>query len=163
MGHQQNELRRLYEPLSLLCALNEQFPVKRSIAPQKSCGITLSGRLRHLIDAIVRLGAFKMDSDLAGVILNRDNQATFIIAGSEPCDQDVVPFLEILLQIVIEKGGPKGEDQAIPRIVAHVMDMHKDKVFDLYLRILNYLAPICLPKMGRQSLELEGKETCTTD
>ncbi|OJJ33739.1 hypothetical protein ASPWEDRAFT_173175 [Aspergillus wentii DTO 134E9] len=99
-----------------------------------------------------------MGSDLAGVILNRDNQATFIIAGNEPCDEDVVPFLGSLLQFVIGSRGPKGKQQAMTQIVAHVMDRHKDKVFECYHRILKDFAHICLPKMGGQSSELEDDE-----
>ncbi|KAF5859894.1 hypothetical protein ETB97_002253 [Aspergillus alliaceus] len=93
--HKPRELRRLYEPLSLLCALLEQMPEQKPIEVVNAGGV--GGTLHHrrdFLNALVQLAAFKQGCDLAITAGYDDESVVIAVAGN----QDAVQLLTLTFQ-----------------------------------------------------------------
>ncbi|KAB8071216.1 hypothetical protein BDV29DRAFT_193450 [Aspergillus leporis] len=149
INHKSKDLRRLYEPLSLLRALNDQITEKQPIEVVDSRGVGILQRRRDFLNALVRLGAFKEGCNLAITAGKDDENVIIAVAGSEAVNDDVVPFLETLLELATK--GPHEGSKREPRqmellqMAAYVMKWHNNKTFALYHEIFDYLAPVCIP------------------
>ncbi|QMW35126.1 hypothetical protein G4B84_010617 [Aspergillus flavus NRRL3357] len=99
--HRPRELRRLYEPLSLLCALQEQMVEQKDIevVDVGEVGGILHHR-RDFLNALVQLAAFEQGCDLA-ITAGYDHDSVVIaVAGSPDVSDRVIQFLKRLLDMV---------------------------------------------------------------
>lgn len=161
MNHKPKELCRLYEPLSTLCALHEQISDEKNPIPTEGRGMGIQQRRRDFVNAIAYLGAFKKDCDLA-VAMRKDNcgKAVVTVAGTRDIDQDIIPFLTDLSEMV-KKGisGPLGHDtkQSVLSVFSdYVMQHHKENIFERYRDMMKDIAPICLRLMTNESQKAGG-------
>ncbi|RAQ51129.1 hypothetical protein AFGD_003368 [Aspergillus flavus] len=101
--HRPRELRRLYEPLSLLCALQEQMVEQKDIEVVDVGGV--GGILHHrrdFLNALVQLAAFEQGCDLA-ITAGYDHDSVVIaVAGSPDVSDQVIRFLKRLLDMVTD-------------------------------------------------------------
>ncbi|PYH86159.1 hypothetical protein BO82DRAFT_397902 [Aspergillus uvarum CBS 121591] len=85
-----------------------------------------------------------------------DEGILLVIGGSAAIDNDIVPFVEGLIDRVkhahnsTDIQGRRGSG-----LEEYVMDHYKVKAFALYHELFNRIAPVCLPIMENQSESLE--------
>ncbi|OGM41177.1 hypothetical protein ABOM_009868 [Aspergillus bombycis] len=159
--HKHPELRRLYEPLSLLYVLREQIPERRPIAVINAGGVGgILQRRRDFLNALVELAAFKQGYDLA-ITAGYDHENVIIaVAGNQDVSDLVVPFLERLLGMVTSALHVGLNDETCNRelsnISNYVMEWQNDNSFAVYHSIFDHIAPICIPVMATGTNDPKG-------
>ena len=159
--HKHRELRRLYEPLSLLHALREQIPEHRPIEVIKAGGVgEILNRRRDFLNALVELAAFKQGCDLA-ITAGHDHDGVVIaVAGNQDVSDLVVPFLEMLLGMVTNALHADLDaatwHKEFSNISNYVMEWQNDHSFAVYHTIFGHIAPICIPVMAAGANDPKG-------
>ncbi|KAE8422778.1 hypothetical protein BDV36DRAFT_279609 [Aspergillus pseudocaelatus] len=160
VSHKPKELRRLYEPLSLLCALREQIPEHKLSEVDDARGMSgISQRRRDFLNALVRLAAFKQEWHLA-ITAGCDQESVIIaVAGDLDVSNPVVRFLDALLEMVKQALDADLNattlDAEICNISNYVMKWQRDNSFAVYHRIFDHIAPVCIPIMAAWSNDPE--------
>ncbi|KAE8322580.1 hypothetical protein BDV39DRAFT_218454 [Aspergillus sergii] len=159
--HRPRELRRLYEPLSLLCALQEQMAEQKDIEVVDAGGVggILHPR-RDFLNALVQLAAFEQGCDLA-ITAGYDHDSVVIaVAGSPDVSDRVIRFLERLLGMVTGAlhAGSCAEtwNRELSKISNYVTGLHNENSFAVYHMIFHQIAPICINSMAASSSDAKG-------
>ncbi|KAJ1710061.1 hypothetical protein NYO67_7775 [Aspergillus flavus] len=159
--HRPRELRRLYEPLSLLCALQEQMVEQKDIevVDVGEVGGILHHR-RDFLNALVQLAAFEQGCDLA-ITAGYDHDSVVIaVAGSPDVSDQVIRFLKRLLDMVTGAlhAGLCAEtwNRDLLKISNYVTGLHNENSFAVYHMIFHQIAPICINSMAARSSDPKG-------
>lgn len=161
VSHKPRELRRLYEPLSLLCALREQIQEHKFSEVDDARGVSgILQRRREFLNALVRLAAFKPEWNLAITAGCDQESVIIVVAGNLDVSNPVVRFLDALLDMVkqaLDAGlDAKTLDTEICNISNYVMKWQRDISFAVYHKIFDHIAPVCIPIMAAWSTDPEG-------
>ncbi|PIG85577.1 hypothetical protein AARAC_007338 [Aspergillus arachidicola] len=154
--HRPRELRRLYEPLSLLCALQEQMAEQKDIEVVGAGGVEgILHPRRDFLNALVQLAAFEQGCDLA-ITAGYDHDSVVIaVAGSPDVSDQVIEFLKSLLGMVTNAldAGLRAEtwNRELSNISNYVMGLHNENSFAVYHTILDHIAPICINQIAARS------------
>ncbi|KAE8374850.1 hypothetical protein BDV26DRAFT_295608 [Aspergillus bertholletiae] len=168
LQHRPKELRRLYEPLALLCALRRQIAEQRSIQSEGDGG--WRGALQHyrdFLDALVRLATIKQGYNLAITAVKDGEEVIILVAGNQDVTDDVVPFLNTMLEMVTRgrHASTDGEtrNSELLNISNYAMSCQNDNIFAIYQRLFVEFAPVCIPEITARLQKLEGNPHYSLD
>lgn len=153
--HKPKELRRLYEPLSVLHKLSTKGATKpRSLFSTSSRAISITQRRRNFVDAIACLGAYEKECKIAAAVEQLPDGLVVRVAGTGDIDGIVVPFLNELLSLLsatlrLQTGEITDHEKEIASgvLLDAALEFAPKKLYAHYMKLLHRIAPVCFADM----------------